>query len=260
MKNKYRSHLFLLKYSKFSNFNLIIKDIKKEIIDNDPNNNLQNYSIKIDNKTYIDDYFILDSASAKKEDIKNLLSNLLSPVIESAGYKFYTIIDIENLNKSCSNSLLKFIENPPKKTIGFLVTGWPNKVMPTIRSRSQEIIINSIDINLDEYIDEKNKITLSILKSSFSSMSEINKFYKSENFKKIIELYRDIKSEKMEQRNIFNHLNNFKKFSKDEINILFRLLLAERKSEKLIKIYELIQDNNININKTLLFDRLISIG
>ncbi len=54
-------------------------------------------------------------------------------------YKILIIDEAEKLTLSASNSLLKIIEEPPKDTIIILVSNQKNKVIPTIRSRSQII-------------------------------------------------------------------------------------------------------------------------
>ena len=51
----------------------------------------------------------------------------------------------EKMHPSCSNKLLKLIEEPPEKTIFFLITEDEEAVIPTIRSRVQVIKVPYID-------------------------------------------------------------------------------------------------------------------
>ena len=215
---------------------------------------------KIEKKTYIDDYFLDGEDSLTKNDITKIISKLSTSAIESSEYKFYTIYNVDKLNKTCANSLLKFIENPPEKTIGFLITKFPNKVLNTLKSRCQTLILPTEEFNFSKYINEDFGLSIEILKSSFDSFRDINGFYKSKNFKKIIALFQDIKKLKIINFDIMSHLENFKKFSQNEIKILLKLLYSSENNDKSIKIYKLFEANSININKTLLFNKILELG
>lgn len=261
MTNNYNTnHLLLLVSSKFCMLNIELKRNKISYLRETESNFFETSKKKIENGTYIDDYFLDGNDNPKKEDIKKIISKISTSAIESIGYKFYTIYNVEKLNKTCANSLLKFIENPPEKTIGFLVTKFPNKVLNTIRSRSQILILPSKEFDLSEFINDDLGLSLDVLKSSFDSLEEIKFFHKSKNFKKIIELYHDIKKLKITNVNIISYLENFKKFSQNEITILLKLLYSSINNKKLIKVYELFEGNNININKTLLFNKILELN
>jgi DNA polymerase-3 subunit delta' len=51
----------------------------------------------------------------------------------------------ERLNSTSANRLLKLIEEPPSNTIFFFITESPNKVLPTIYSRTQRIRLHPIE-------------------------------------------------------------------------------------------------------------------
>lgn len=57
------------------------------------------------------------------------------------GYKTMIIWLPEKMNIACANSLLKILEEPPKGTLFLLVSDEPNQLLPTIRSRVQEVLI-----------------------------------------------------------------------------------------------------------------------
>ena len=60
-------------------------------------------------------------------------------------YKIMIIWLPERMHISCSNKLLKILEEPPTKTIFLLVSEQPEKIISTIISRTQSINIPNID-------------------------------------------------------------------------------------------------------------------
>lgn len=60
-------------------------------------------------------------------------------------YKIMIIWLPEKMHASCANKLLKLIEEPPIKTIFFLVSEEPNRILQTIRSRAQMMKIPRIE-------------------------------------------------------------------------------------------------------------------
>lgn len=61
------------------------------------------------------------------------------------GYKVTIIWLPEKMNEEASNKLLKLIEEPPLKTIFLLVSDEPEKILPTILSRTQQLTIHRVD-------------------------------------------------------------------------------------------------------------------
>ena len=59
----------------------------------------------------------------------------------SNGYKVLIIWMPEKMHVSCSNKLLKLLEEPPTKTLFLLVTEHPEQLLSTIISRTQEVNI-----------------------------------------------------------------------------------------------------------------------
>lgn len=67
------------------------------------------------------------------------------------GYKVMLIWMIEEMNTSCSNKLLKILEEPPDKTIFILMAESVEQILPTILSRSQTVVVPRVaadDINI----------------------------------------------------------------------------------------------------------------
>lgn len=90
--------------------------------------------------------------SANEAD--KILSKLNLKSFESK-YKIMIIWLPERLNVTSANRLLKLIEEPPVNTIFLFVTEAPNKVLPTIYSRTQRIRLHPVK---DEDIIEALKL------------------------------------------------------------------------------------------------------
>ncbi len=60
------------------------------------------------------------------------------------GYKTMIIWLPEKMHNACANKLLKIIEEPPQKTIFLLVSEEPERLLPTILSRTQQIHIPNL--------------------------------------------------------------------------------------------------------------------
>ena len=62
-----------------------------------------------------------------------------------AEYKVMIVWMAERMNNQCANKLLKMIEEPPPKTLFILITENEDKILPTIKSRTQLIKFTRID-------------------------------------------------------------------------------------------------------------------
>ena len=73
------------------------------------------------------------------------LSRKLSLKSSQGGYKVSVIWLPERMNQECANKLLKLIEEPPSMTVFIMVSEEPDKLLDTIRSRTQRIDIKRTD-------------------------------------------------------------------------------------------------------------------
>lgn len=73
------------------------------------------------------------------------LTRKLSLKSSQGGYKVSVIWLPERMNTECANKLLKLIEEPPSRTVFIMVSDEPDKLLDTIRSRTQRIDIKKID-------------------------------------------------------------------------------------------------------------------
>ena len=68
----------------------------------------------------------------------------LSMQSREGGWKIVIIWLPEKMKEACSNKLLKIIEEPPKDTLFILVSEEPEKIIPTILSRTQRVHIPAL--------------------------------------------------------------------------------------------------------------------
>lgn len=74
-----------------------------------------------------------------KVDQVRQLVEYLSQTSQQGGYKVAILAPAENMNSSAANALLKSLEEPAAGTLIMLVTDSPSRLLPTIRSRCQQI-------------------------------------------------------------------------------------------------------------------------
>lgn len=93
-----------------------------------------------------------DGNDIKKAQILELQDEFFHTSINEKK-RIYIISDATKLNKSSANTLLKFLEDPPKGVIAFLLTNNRHNIISTIASRCISISINFKKTK--EEIDEK---------------------------------------------------------------------------------------------------------
>jgi len=102
--------------------------------------------MKVENNIHVDVLYI----EAEKD---NILVEQVEPVIEKAQFppfegnaRVFVIDNAHLLNVTAGNMLLKTLEEPKENNYFFLITDKPDLILPTIRSRSQEITFRSEDL------------------------------------------------------------------------------------------------------------------
>ncbi len=80
----------------------------------------------------------MDAASNRGvEDARDLVARINLGLGATSKRKVYLLDEVHMLTKDASNTLLKSIEEPPAHVVFILATTEPEKVLPTIRSRTQ---------------------------------------------------------------------------------------------------------------------------
>lgn len=181
--------------------------------------------LNVDNLESSPDFKCITKREDKKdilvEQIRNDLINeiYISPI--SSRRKVYIIDDADLLNTAAQNSLLKTLEEPPKYVVIILISSNTNAFLPTILSRVNEIVFESISKeNLREYIKEKYDLELSntileFLDGSIGNAIKIIEENLLENFKNVEKLNDKIKSK--------NAVASFKVSEEIDFNICYML-------------------------------------
>lgn len=73
------------------------------------------------------------------------LTHKLTLKSSQGGYKVSLIWLPERMNGDCANKMLKLIEEPPSQTVFLMVCEEPDKLLETIRSRTQRVDVHRID-------------------------------------------------------------------------------------------------------------------
>lgn len=107
-----------------------------------------------------------DGQFIKKGQVDELIQEMSKTAIEM-GRKIYTIHHADQLNASAANTLLKFLEEPQSEITAILLTEKVHALIPTIRSRCQQISLASMPQSVlkqklvDEGITESMASTVS---------------------------------------------------------------------------------------------------
>ena len=122
-------HLMSYFFDKF-NYDLSLNVIKNnnKIFDNIKNNINSNII-----------YFDCVNKGIKIDQIRKLRTHLQKTSIDNK-YRFIIFDDVEFLNESCVNALLKTIEEPKDANHFILINNQSNNILDTLKSRSLEII------------------------------------------------------------------------------------------------------------------------
>lgn len=72
-------------------------------------------------------------------------------------HRIVVIEEAESLNPAAANSLLKILEEPPPKTIFFLIAPSPKHVLPTLRSRSMILTVPSTGTDPIQALDMESR-------------------------------------------------------------------------------------------------------
>ena len=82
---------------------------------------------------------------------KNIDAETASSIVENSSYspfesdkKVFLLFNVQNMNESAQNKILKTIEEPPRNTYFILAASSANKLLPTIISRVKQIELDTI--------------------------------------------------------------------------------------------------------------------
>lgn len=253
-KNNRISHAFLICNTNFDNLKDDLEVILSDYFFHDKINILENldvYIIRPENGKIVKDEII-----KLQEEFKNF-----SQINEN---RVYIIDGAEKMNDYAANSLLKFLEEPEQNIYAFLITSNIMKVLETIKSRCQVIMLKTTVSS--DFNDIPNE-------SLDSYIEFIVKFEKLRE--KVIAYLYDYFAKKEEKENIKNFVMIAKYFYRDVLN--YKLLkkvehftqysdkieaIASKRTEKYLTNILMVlskEENNLeyNLNLGLYLDNLI---
>lgn len=77
------------------------------------------------------------------DDVRKLI-NFFSQTSAEGGWRVALVDAADEMNSNAANALLKILEEPPEKSIIFLIAHSPGKLLPTIRSRCRAMNLNAL--------------------------------------------------------------------------------------------------------------------
>ncbi len=166
----------------------------------------------------------------KKHQIADLQSEFSKTSIEP-GPKVYIIRNIEKINVNAANSLLKFLEEPFPNIHAILTTSNINRILPTIKSRSQIVQFSSISRDIVEreifeagYDPETSRIISNLTNSASHALEIASNEYYLDLIEMIKDMFNMIYTKEDSLIIYFNH-NSSIIYQDKEISSLFLSML-----------------------------------
>ncbi|MGM8213860.1 DNA polymerase III subunit delta' [Virgibacillus sp. W0430] len=151
-----------------------------------------------------------DGQSIKNEQIDTLKSEFKYTGLESV-QKVYVIKDANTLTLHAANRILKFLEEPNKKTTAILLTENSQSIIPTIRSRCQSIDLKPLSPALFQQqlieagISEANAVFFSALTNNLEEAIRWNEEDWFAQGRKLMVQWIEIFSSRQEDMYLFLH-------------------------------------------------------
>ena len=166
------------------------------------------------------------------------------------GPRVYIINDVDTMNVSSANSLLKFIEEPVNDLYGILLTTNSKKILPTILSRCQLIKLNELDSDfvrrelIKKGIDNEAAAILSLITKD---INEAVTLFEDSRTARMIEMFKDFFKLNTELDKVvyFEQLKKVLGYDKEITKYYISLLILV--FEDLIYLYKNIEKINFEI-------------
>ncbi|WP_156468571.1 DNA polymerase III subunit delta' [Streptococcus sp. DD10] len=119
----------------------------------------------------------------KTERVRDLVKDFSRSGVEGSKQVFI-IVDSDKMHVNAANSLLKVIEEPQSEVYIFLLTANEQKVLPTIKSRTQKVRFPKQEALLSDYLERTGllKTQANLLAGFAQSMKEAESLSKSTVF------------------------------------------------------------------------------
>lgn len=263
---KLSNHAFLLVLEYNSNPREIIKAILSHIVtlkSKEINIDLNNILHLININNYPDLIWInLKNEILKKESILEIKEKFTYPSNYLVDLKFYVIENIENSSSSALNSILKFLEEPTPNTYAIFTTNCKELILDTIISRCQLIRLNQDENNLKKIFNDfdltKNQIKM--FENLFYDIEDLKQFLNSSNFDLLNNIINDLLFNFKDNLKIFKNWELFKTLDINDIGIVVKSIANYCDNQKTKEeLLELISNMKFNVNKNLIYYKLIDI-
>ena len=211
----------IVKQAPLSNFDACLKEIMKGIICPKHGCGECVWCKKIDAGQYFD-LCVFEGKQMKKQEVLDLMTRYSRAGLESCNIRIYVIKNIEYASKSILNSLLKFVEEPPKGVYAIFTTRNYNAVLPTIRSRCFSIYLPKDEKAVNQFLNTKNMSDAdkALAKKCFHELDSLQTY-----FGKFVDYYELIKKlASPDGLNFANEgLNLFRKLEYIDINLFLEI-------------------------------------
>lgn len=187
IQTKSYSHAYLFETNGYTESqNLILTFVKQILCPKEPQDCTSCYQCKqIDQGTFAELKIIEpEGLWIKKEQLQELQQEFSKTSVESS-YRVYIIHQVEKLNESAANSILKFLEEPEPNIIAILVTDNLYQVLDTIVSRCQIVRLSPEQKNRELPVDN---MKLMLTNQHSSNLLENIQLY-AESVERFLEYY-----------------------------------------------------------------------
>lgn len=246
LKNNRISHAYLFELNGYSKgFDVALAFAKflmcPKCISNRNNCDNCNQCDLIDDRNFLELKIIdTDSQWIKKEQLEELQREFMTKSLIS-DRKVYIINNAEKLNVSASNSLLKFLEEPPNGIVAIIVVDNINQLLNTITSRCQIL-------SFRKNIEQSNKSIEKIGKYLFNDTKQYEEFissYGNEVINEVVDYISYFENNK--EDTIIYKNKQFLQFFDDRKKIIVAF-------ELFILYYKDVLNNLLNLNFDYFFD------
>lgn len=83
--------------------------------------------------------------SVIRVDDVRALAGFFRLTVSDGGWRVVVIDSVDDMNPSAANAILKILEEPPEKTVFFLISHAPGGLLPTIRSRCRQLALTPLN-------------------------------------------------------------------------------------------------------------------
>ena len=132
--------------------------------------------IAIDNRLH-PNLKIIDGDTIGIDDVRSVINSSFVPI---EGYRVNIFVDVENATLQAFNSMLKYLEEPPRNTLNILIAESSEHLPQTVVSRSVVVRFNKLPLNVIEEIisheiadEDRLKTVAHILNGSLENLPRL---------------------------------------------------------------------------------------